>query len=553
MKLKKLAALILAASLAVSLLAGCSGKTPVSGSASGGSKDNLKLEEYKDVMQISGYLAGGPNSTGTKDNVTLKYLMDHFKLDLSEMTWPAGENSEDKINMMVASEEMPDVITYWTKPELFNKLADAGMLQPLDDLIAKYMPNFREYNSPEILAKFCNPSDGKIYILPSFTVSPNKVSTNVHVNSVPVVRSDMLELTGMQAPKTTDELYNFLKAVKEKAGPDMIPISMFQYDPASFTVELLFGAMFGIKTFFSSSFDSPDAASERMKHFFYEPEYAEMCKYLAKLYREGLLNPETFTASLDQNKEKATQGRFAYTFVAPGWIKDWIDPAFAKMGLNASYFPTEMPHKAGISEASKYWTYSPYGWSMSCISKSVSDPVRLAKFINWAYTRDGNAIMMHGAPSETDNDWTMDASGQWIYNKPVADQMAAGTFTVQNGGWSYWINLPGTEDSNNPPTAAKGAPPVFQFKTDALKATAKHITTDLKMENYLTYGRGPVYNEKWADIKTLYDRWFADIVLRSAADGDVDTKIASMISELENAGLVDVEKENYQNYLSANK
>ncbi len=101
--------------------------------------------------------------------------MDKFKISLDDVTWPAGEDVVNKINMMVASGEMPDVVQYWSDPEVFNRLADAGMLLELDDLISEHMPNYLEYVNDDILSLFRNPKDGKLYMLPSFTIIAFKI------------------------------------------------------------------------------------------------------------------------------------------------------------------------------------------------------------------------------------------------------------------------------------------------------------------------------------------------------------------------------------------
>lgn len=509
------------------------------------SDEDLKLENYTEELKITAYLAGGCDPPiSNKDCLLNKYFKEKFKINLDDITWPTGEDTENKINIMATSGDLPDVIQFWTgKIDVFHRLADAKLIMPVDELIDKYMPNFKSFNDPAVLDAFRNEKDGKLYVLPSFTIPPDKAEEYVKVNWVPFVRRDILKKTGMKSIDSLDDLYNFLKAAKQ-VDKDIIPMSVVEQE--------LFGVMFGMEPYKCKV----DHDSQRILNKWYLPEHLEALKYLARLFREELLDQEFYTTKMDDGIEKVKAGRVAFCFGSVGWAPSWFNPA-----LKAKY-PDDpdkvfdvikMPRKEGLGKIN-YWTYSPYGWSMACISKTAKDPVRLAKFIDWSFTDYGNTVLWFGAPSKEGSYW-YEEDGKIMFNEAVVNKFESGEITNNAGTWNYWFVHRGTLDSSNLSKIAIGYKPT---EGDILADLAQELNkedvyTDLKIENFKLAEKGPVAKEKDTNIQTLYEKWEADIVMRSKTDEEVESKYKEMVAELEQAGCIEVEKENYQIYMKVNK
>ncbi|MFP4366615.1 MAG: extracellular solute-binding protein [Bacteroidales bacterium] len=540
--MKKLLLVLLVLGLAGLLYAG--GAKEV-GDAAAAKTDNegIALESYTDEMKLDVYYAGGCNPAATAENLMTEYIMDRFKINLEDVSWPAGENSENKINMMVASGAMPDVVQYWSQPTVFHRLADADMLTPLDDLIDMHMPNYKKYVNDEILDVFRNPKDGKLYILPSFTLIPENIDKLVKINGVPVVRKDMLEKTGMDLPETPEELYVLLKKIKQVGGPDIIPYSNIHPNNE---LHLTLGSMFGYPPYGVEI----DHEAEQIVSLWHIPEYLEFLKYASKLFREGLINPEILISNFEQNIEKAKEGRFAVTFVAPEWVTKWFYPVWNQKGIDTEYVPFTMPKKEGVDNT-YYIAYDPFGWSMSCISKEVENPARIAKFIDWMYTKEGNMIMWWGPPSKEKNVWYME-NDEIYYNEVVDKKVKNGEMALNVGGWSYWTNLPGWYDDINPTVIGKGAPGVDPFLEECQESNINEAYADINFARYSKAEKGPIYKERWQDVENLVDKWEADIIMRAKNDAQVEEKYNQMLKELKDAGLIQIEKENYQIYIEVN-
>ena len=94
-----------------------------------------------------------------------------------------------------------------------QKYGDQGIFVPLNDLIEEYAPNIQALfeENPEMEKGLTMP-DGNIYSLP-YAFDPD--ASSLLIGSRPWIREDWLEQLDMDNPVTLDELYEFLKAVKE--------------------------------------------------------------------------------------------------------------------------------------------------------------------------------------------------------------------------------------------------------------------------------------------------------------------------------------------------
>ena len=134
-----------------------------------------------------------------------------------------------KLNVLMASNtDVPDLVITYDKGT-FSKYATQGGLTEVTDLLKQYGPNVTKLLGPEILS--VGQYKGKQYAIPAKRAETGKYAS--------FIRQDWLDKLNLQAPKTTDELYNVLKAFKEKdpgqTGGKVIPLGMSiapaQYEP----------------------------------------------------------------------------------------------------------------------------------------------------------------------------------------------------------------------------------------------------------------------------------------------------------------------------------
>lgn len=288
---------LLAGVVALSLVAtACGGGSTSSGSPSpsgkdaspaGASKGNLKmLMQYSRFDPNADYMA---NKIKEKTGFNVTYDM-----------LPA-ENADEKLNLLMANAEDFDVMKL-SAPQFF-KLATAGALEPLDDLIAKEGPNVNQaikeqsWNSTTI--------NGKKYAIP-------ETGSGLSVGEALIVRQDWMKELNLQTPNTPDELYNVLKTIKEKKN--IVPLTGSK--------EALYGdiaAAFGVPYASNSDWLVKDG---KLVHKAELPEMKEFLAYMSKLNAEGLLDPELAINTSAKAIEKFTSGKAA--IYSMGW---WNAPS----------------------------------------------------------------------------------------------------------------------------------------------------------------------------------------------------------------------------------
>lgn len=122
------------------------------------------------------------------------------------ITWTPNASYEDKMNITLASSEIPHVMVVQSKSPGFVKNAEAGAFWDLTDKLDAY-PNLKT-TFPDIQQ---NASiNGKV-----FGVYRGRAPMRAAV----MFRQDWLDKVGMEAPKTTEDLYKVAKAFTEQ-DPD---------------------------------------------------------------------------------------------------------------------------------------------------------------------------------------------------------------------------------------------------------------------------------------------------------------------------------------------
>ncbi len=557
----KFASVMLAICITMTLFAGCGNteqnadnsstgsSTTASSQAAGGESQadpyGKKLEEYTEDMKLSPYYGIGTASpTDPVNNATVKYIRDKFKIDLSGSIFISGENPVDKISMMIASNDMPEVVCMGvdtTMKELVNKFADAGMIIETSDYIQKFMPNLNKHFTDTILNSYVNAKDDKLYCIPGGTVNTDlkDFKYTVEANLDLAIRTDLLAKVGKSVPTNPDELYGVLKAFKDLPavnGNKMIP-----YQPLSEggDIQTHIGAMFGIWTHRGAVNES----EQRMTVMQEFPDYLQYLKYAAKLFREGLIDPETYKTTYQIVYERVKQGRVGLYGI---WPNDIINNN-AAMKVNfpdAEYEPIKLPRVAGL-ENTQFWPVSTYGWMMTIVSKKVKDPERVIKLIDWMASPEGWATMCWGAPSKEDGAFYIE-NGKLIHNTEFVQKKAAEdpTYIGKNrGGWVYFLTA---LLQYLPTQICDVAGDVNPLRTKAAELNKDDLYINPEQEAIDQLPMGPVKKEKFPVVTTLLKEKEAKLIMTAKDDAQVETMYNDMMKEAVKAGLYDYLKEDYQ-------
>ncbi|MDF2835235.1 MAG: hypothetical protein K0Q63_875 [Paenibacillus sp.] len=333
----------------------------------------------------------------------------------------------EKYNVMFASGDYPDFIPNMNSPTSVKKWASSGYLLPIGDYIDR-LPNYRKLFSDEdweLLLSYGS-SNGKLYMLPS--VASSDPMTWIY-------RKDAFDKAGIASfPATMDELYESVKKLKE-AYPDSVPIGVRGGTENGGVKNLMNG--------FRQAFRNPQNSNTR--GFWNDPDeggkvvwnlastkHRDMLTFIAKLYKEGLVEKEFATLTQDQWKAKRLTGKVLLDFQ---YASHTVDPDYALTDIPGGQweFARTLP-SASEQPALEFkpLNFSLFGPVFS--SKLADEPEkldRLIEYVEWGATAEGQLFHQAGL----DNVTYVNEGGTLKYKEGLDRQKVA-----EQHGFDWWLS-----------------------------------------------------------------------------------------------------------------
>jgi len=230
-----------------------------------------------------------------------QWLIDLEKKTNVKIEWQVQSLNDwgEQKAIMIASQDLPEVII---GSQTFNDadiMNNSDLFLDLTDLIGTYMPNLKNAmdETPE-LKKVITFTDGKIYSL------PRKLPCRPKTCNQPIINKQWLNNLGLSEPTTIDELTAVLKAFKDRDANgngdpnDEYPIS----GAKGLSMDLL--NPFGITDINGTHMIIKDDGS--LVYYPIIENYKEGIKWLHELYKQGIIDPESFTqdSTMQDGKRK---------------------------------------------------------------------------------------------------------------------------------------------------------------------------------------------------------------------------------------------------------
>lgn len=328
-------------------------------------------------------------------------------VDIEWIHPPVGQEDE-QFSLLVVSDELPDIIEYkWN--EKFPGGAEAAIANnviiPLNDLLEEYAPNYWNYlkEHPEVEQMVMTDS-GIHYVIPYlYTITPEDSETWQSLNGRElfyetycglIIRQDWLEDLGLDVPVTVDDWYNVLVAFKNEKGA-IAPLSVtWDYLKQAHSFATAYGVCLGYYQRDGKVLYGP-----------YEPAYKDFLTTMNKFYTEGLL--DTDFAVIDQ----PTMAAKAMTGQAGAWIgyaSTSLGSLYSQMkgaDPESRFYPIGVSNpKATEDQVLEYRQASyPYWNRGAAISSSCEDVESALKYLDWAFSEEGDKIMNWGKEGESFN------------------------------------------------------------------------------------------------------------------------------------------------------
>ncbi|MBB3110099.1 ABC-type glycerol-3-phosphate transport system substrate-binding protein [Paenibacillus phyllosphaerae] len=374
-------------------------------------------------------------------DLATKWIKENKKVNVVPVS--SGGAAKNKMSTMIVSGELPDVIWMERGPDV-EQLRAEGMLVPFDDYLDKY-PNLKKWAGESTLDMLRSP-DGKLYQFPNwYTTQPNG-------NAGYLVNKKIYEELGSPSLETTDDLYNYLKLVKEKY-PNVVPLELGQTGAG---LDVMVSAFAENRPYtFNTMMAVP--SGDQLTSLFTDPVYRELLQYISKLYREKLISQDTFTQKLEQVEQKIVTGNVAvYVASSPTEFGAKGNAALTQQDPNAGYIMVWPVHKQGLDKNKIFpGDYKQLGWNVSVITKSAKDPEAIFAFLDWFTGPEGQRTIMWGPeglywdgvdeedkPLFTDA-FTSDTKGRdELMNSTVNFQWNGNTVYVDNAKMKFESSLP---------------------------------------------------------------------------------------------------------------
>ena len=272
--------------------------------------------EIPETLEIYCGLGSYSIKAGAQDNNDMLPFQLMEELTGCHVEWihPASGANEEKLNLIIASGNLPDMIVYnWKGIAGGAKMyVEDEVILPLGSMVEKYMPNLTAYNeeNPDVKKQYTD-DDGEIYYIPFI-----RKDKELKVFEGPQIRQDWLDNLGLEMPQTPDELYEVLKAFKTQdpngnGEADEIPMSGVKFEGTAWAIgNLLWG--FGTTNDFY-------VKEGNVTYGILEDEFEEGLQFIEKLYSEGLIDPDYLLNERDKMDSKVMNDKVGFVYsLQPG-------------------------------------------------------------------------------------------------------------------------------------------------------------------------------------------------------------------------------------------
>lgn len=349
-----------------------------------------------DKVKLTWYMNFSWFTTPWGENLVSKTITEETGVDI-EFIIPAG-NEAEKLNSLIASDTLPDLVTLgWYEPQV-PQIIDAGLVQPLDELAKEYDPYFFEVASKDRINWYTQ-EDGHIYGYPnsSYTPEDSKKYDNIPSNQTFLVRKDIYEAIGSPDMTTPEGFKAAVKAAKEKYpeinGQDLIPIGAHEFTATGNN---------SFDTFLCNFLAIPYEKDGKFYDRFTDPELITWLKTFNELGREGYLADDIFIDKRAQMEEKIAQGRYFCMLYQRTDLANQQKILYDN-DPNSIYIAIDGP-KNSKGDDYQLPNSGISGWTLTMISNNCQRPDRAIELLSYLISEHGQHMTWLGVEGVT---WDM--------------------------------------------------------------------------------------------------------------------------------------------------
>ncbi|WP_248924038.1 extracellular solute-binding protein [Paenibacillus hamazuiensis] len=422
--------LIMVGMLSLSLVAAACSKSPSKQDSTGtaaSAEGNVNASGFpivKEPVKLTFFASKSASNLGNwNEALVWQEYKKMTNIDVDFQLVPV-EALAEKRNLAFAGGTLPDAFhtARLSSVDLAN-YGSQGLLIPLNSLIDKYAPNLKQIMSkyPEVKKALTMP-DGKIYSFP--TLQDPEFLSGI-IGSQMWINQKFLDKLGMKEPETTEDLYNYLVAVKTKD-----PNGNGKADEAPFAavgLTTIYDQLKGAWGLGNRGNMHPrvdvDPASNKLRFIPADPRHKEVLQYVNRLYKEGLFYKDPLTVNGNDVNAIYPQGIVG---AAIG-----LNPNATISGVSgyAGVGALKGPRGDRLFSRARSFMILPGGFA---ISRSNKHPEATVRWIDYFYSDEGNKLFRLGVKDVS----YVEKDGKVEWAEPLKkDQSQIGKYVTWAGGW----------------------------------------------------------------------------------------------------------------------
>ena len=339
-----------------------------------GGTEGAAAEDEGD-MELVWMMLDRPEQPVRPDSTTIDEIYRLTKVRVKMEGVPSSDWSQ-VARVLVATDDMADLML--TGFGLARDFYDSGVILPLSDYFDK-MPQLAKLvnDEPEVKKFFL---DGKLYHMPKLW------RWNFRNGQLPVMRMDIVEKLGLEAPTTFEELFEVLKAMKQ-AYPASFPYT-------SRGLINLMTCSYALSVPYRLDWDA-DIEGGKWIYGSARDEFITTLEWLNRLYEAEILDPDYASIGGPQWQERLGSGRSFFYFDNANFSYNMNQVIERAEGVKNAF--ELLPTLTNYDGRRRNRMYNKHHLSNgSIVSSAVENPDRVAKFINWLYTEEGADVTNFG-------------------------------------------------------------------------------------------------------------------------------------------------------------
>ncbi|NQT58524.1 MAG: sugar ABC transporter substrate-binding protein [Bacteroidetes bacterium] len=434
--IKKIAVILLICLQAVALFAGANAEEKVSAVHPDAGKVNVYGWTIpENTIKIS-YFAGkdDPDKIAADSVIMNEYLLETFNVQIEKIVYDTDRS--ERLNLMLVSNEYPDVIACNLNKTEYAQWVDQGRAQSLESLVDSYGPNIKSELGNYYQRYFSE--DGNLYGLPRAWGGLGIPDFSAHI------RWDWWNEMGAPEFSTPEEYYAILKQMVEDHPTNQYGEKTYAISWDAYAKPPQVAGVWGLNQGWK------EAADHSLTYWINTQEGIDMALFYNQIYRDGLLDPDAFN---NIDKYDAWKAKFSSERIAGhigGWWQSWNaghevwQQTWDSWTDDNRYVQVNV--KADDAEMAYLSPKNMMGWGMTVITDACENPEDVVKWFDFEITPMGTRLMGWGVPNLPNSNWNVHDDGTWSFNESAKSGILDGTFDFQEaytlGMGRFWMVMP---------------------------------------------------------------------------------------------------------------